>query len=62
MGRVLVILIAVFLLLTVLRNVMRNYQHKRYPLSEKKGNPNLKKRKDSDDDDNIADAKFEEIK
>lgn len=62
MGRVLVILIAVFLLLTVLRNVIRNYQQKRYPQSDKKSNPNLKKKKDSDDDDNIADAKFEEIK
>ncbi|MCB0728742.1 MAG: OadG family protein [Ignavibacteriae bacterium] len=62
MGRVLVILIAVFLLLTVFRNIIRNIQQRNNPPADKKANPNLKQKKKSDDDDNIVDAKFEEIK
>jgi hypothetical protein len=65
MGRVLVILIAVFLLMTILRNILRNIQQRKNLYTDKKSNPNLKDKKNSNnnnDDDNIVDAKFEEIK
>ncbi len=62
MTRLIIILLAVFLILTFLRSFIRRYRMFSGPPKEKPANPGAEKNKKKNDDDNIVDAKFEEIK
>lgn len=58
MIRVIIILIAVFILLTALRNIIKRYKMISNSKPDSKSGVNKKNK----DDNNIIDAKYEEIK
>ena len=64
MTRLILILLAIFLILTIIRNFLRRFKNNPSIKNTTTPNPkiNINKDKKQDDDDNIVDAKFEEIK
>lgn len=62
MTRLILILLTIFILLTIVRNIIRRYKVNSSKPYKSDQNPKINKDKRQDDDDNIVDAKFEEIK
>ncbi|MDZ4713597.1 MAG: hypothetical protein SGI89_14910 [bacterium] len=61
MIRVIIILAAVFILLTVVRNLLKKYRSIKPPQNKSNQNTSTNKDPKKDQDNDIVDAKFEEI-
>ncbi len=62
MIKIIIILIAVFLALTFLRGIIKKYRIQSQTPKENPGDAGAPRDNKKNDDDNIVDAKFEEIK
>ena len=62
MTRIIIILLAVFIILTIIRNFIRRFKFTSGTFNKPEQKQKIKKDKKDKDDDNIIDAKFEEIK
>lgn len=62
MNRIIVILIITFIILSILRNMIRKYRSNSYPAKKTYDESKSVSEKKHNDDNNITDAKFEEIK
>ncbi len=60
MTRLIIILFLIFIILTIIRNIIKGLQIKNSPLNKTSGNPGPDEKRKNDG--RISDAKFEEIK
>ncbi|HMS35293.1 MAG TPA: hypothetical protein PKC91_14515 [Ignavibacteria bacterium] len=62
MTRVILILLTVFMILTILKNLLRNYRYNSSVSKKNYPDPKINNDKKHNNDKDIIDAKFEEIK
>ncbi len=62
MTRVILILLTVFMILTILKNLLRNYRNNSSVSKKNYQDPKINSDKKQNKDKDIIDAKFEEIK
>ena len=62
MTRVILILLTIFMILTILKNLLRNYRNNSSAPKKNYQDPKINNDKKQNNDKNIIDAKFEEIK
>ncbi len=62
MTRIILILLTIFMILTIIKNLIRNYRHNSSASAKNQTGPKINNGKKQDNDNNIIDAKFEEIK
>lgn len=62
MTRLILILLTIFMVLTILKHFIRNYRKNSMSAKKTYQEPKSVKDKKHNDDENIIDAKFEEIK
>lgn len=61
MTKLIIILLIIFILLTILRNIIRNFKLNNTQIKHKQ-NMDINRQKNQKNDDDITDAKFEELK
>ncbi len=62
MIRLIIILVAVFILLSIFGSMLKRYRLRQTSQNKKSSDPGNSKNSKDKDDDNIVDAKYEEIK